>query len=122
MLRFTSLTVWQRAHALVIAVYRASATFPTDERYGVTSQLRRAITSIPANIAEGSRREGPQEYARFLNIAQGSAAEVEYFLILSHDLGYLDDETFRRLADDIDQVARMLHALRRTVIEDRAHE
>ncbi len=90
MQRFTELKVWQRAHALVLEIYRVSAAFPPDERFGVTSQLRRAATSIPTNIAEGSRRQGPQEYSRFLNIAQSSAAETEYLLILSRDLGSMD--------------------------------
>ena len=87
MQRFTELKVWQRAHALVLEIYRISTSFPQEERFGVTSQLRRAITSVPTNIAEGSRRQGQQEYSRFLNVAQGSAAEVEYLLILSRDLG-----------------------------------
>lgn len=115
MQRFTQLKVWQRAHALVLEIYRISATFPPDERFGVTSQLRRAITSVPTNIAEGSRRQGQQEYARFLNIAQGSAAEAEYLLILSRDLGYLPAAAFDRLIADLDQVARMLHGLRSKV-------
>lgn len=115
MQRFTQLKVWQRAHALVLEIYRISATFPPDERFGVTSQLRRAITSVPTNIAEGSRRQGQQEYARFLNIAQGSAAEAEYLLILSRDLGYLPAAAFDRLIADLDEVARMLHGLRSKV-------
>jgi four helix bundle protein len=115
MQRFTELKVWPRAHALVLEIYRISATFPSDERFGVTSQLRRAITSVPTNIAEGSRRQGQPEYARFLNIAQGSAAEAEYLLILSRDLGYLPPAAFDRLIADLDEVARMLHGLRSKV-------
>lgn len=115
MQRFTELKVWQRAHALVLEIYRVSAGFPQDERFGVTSQLRRAATSIPTNIAEGSRRQGQQEYSRFLNIAQGSAAEAEYLLILSRDLGYVSPAAFDRLVADLDEVARMLHGLRSKV-------
>lgn len=115
MQRFTDLKVWQRAHALVLEIYRISAGFPPDERFGLTSQLRRAITSVPANLAEGSRRQGRQEYARFLNIAQGSVAETEYLLILSRDLGYLSLAAFERLTADLDEVARMLHGLRSKV-------
>jgi four helix bundle protein len=118
MQRFTQLKVWQRAHALALEIYRSSASFPQDERFGVTSQLRRAITSVPANIAEGSRRQGQQEYARFLNIAQGSAAEAEYLLILSRDLGYLSPAAFDQLTADLDEVARMLHGLRSKVAGD----
>lgn len=115
MQRFTELKVWQRAHALVLDVYRISAGFPAEERFGLTSQLRRAVTSVPANIAEGSRRKSQQEYSRFLNIAQGSAAEVEYLLILSRDLGYLSPSAFDRLTADLAEVARMLHGLRSKV-------
>ena len=110
-----NLKVWQRAHAMVLEIYRITAGFPQDERFGVTSQLRRAATSIPTNIAEGSRRQGQQEYSRFLNIAQGSAAEVEYLLILSRDLGYISPAAFERLVADLDEVARMLHGLRSKV-------
>lgn len=113
--RFTEIKAWQRAHVLVLEIYRISAGFPQDERFGLISQLRRAITSIPANIAEGSRRQSQQEYARFLNIAQGSAAEAEYLLILSRDLGYLSPAAFDRLIGDLDEVARMLHGLRSKV-------
>jgi four helix bundle protein len=115
MQRFTELKVWQRAHALVLKIYRISAGFPPEERFALTSQLRRALTSVPANIAEGSRRQGQQEYSRFLNIAQGSAAEAEYLLILSRDLGYLSPSTFDRLSADLDEIARMLHGLRSKV-------
>jgi four helix bundle protein len=118
MQRFTDIKVWQRAHALALEIYRISANFPQEERFGVTSQLRRAITSVPTNIAEGSRRQGQQEYSRFLNVAQGSAAEAEYLLILSRDLGYLSPSESNRLIADLDEVARMLHGLRSKV--DRA--
>jgi len=100
MQRFTELKVWQRAHALVLEIYRISASFPQEERFGVTSQLRRAITSVPTNIAEGSRRQGQQEYSRFLDVAQSSAAETEYLLILCRDLGYLPPAAFDRLTAD----------------------
>ena len=115
MQRFTELKVWQRAHALVLEIYRISAGFPPEERFALTSQLRRALTSVPANIAEGSRRQGQQEYSRFLNIAQGSAAEAEYLLILSRDLGYVSPPVFDRLSADLDEIARMLHGLRSKV-------
>ena len=115
MQRFTDLKVWQRAHALVLEVYRISASFPQEERFGVSSQLRRAITSVPTNIAEGSRRQGQQEYSRFLNVAQSSAAQTEYLLILCRDLGYLSPAAFDRLTAELDEVARMLHGLRSKV-------
>jgi four helix bundle protein len=115
MQRFTELKAWQKAHALVLEVYRISAGFPADERFALTTQLRRATASVPTNIAEGSRRQGNQDYARFLNIAQGSLAETEYLLILSRDLGYLSSAMFDRLQAEADETARMLHGLRTKV-------
>jgi four helix bundle protein len=112
MQRFTDLKVWQKAHALVLALYRITAAFPADERFVLTAQLRRAAISVPTNIAEGSRRQSSHEYAHFLNIAQASLAETEYLLILSRDLAYLAPEPFSSLAAQIDEVARMLHGLR----------
>ena len=87
MQRFTELKVWQPGHALVLTVYRMTTGFPKAEQYGLTSQLRRAALSVPTNIAEGSKRLGGQEYARFLNIAEASLAETEYLLMVSRDLG-----------------------------------
>ena len=112
---FTELKVWQRSHLLVLQLYRMTREFPTDERFGLTSQLRRAATSVATNIAEGSRRQHRQDFARFLNIAEGSLGEVEYLVMLSHELGYLDEETTRPLIDEANEIARMLHALRRKV-------
>jgi len=112
---YRDLDVWREAMDFVVECYRMSGTFPKTGVYGLTSQLQRAAVSIPANIAEGSRRQGQQEYSRFLNIAQGSAAEAEYLLILSRDLGYLSPSTFDRLSADLDEIARMLHGLRSRV-------
>ena len=92
MQRFTDLKAWQRSHALVLEIYRLSSGFPPAERFGLTCQLRRAAASVPTNIAEGSKLRGNQEYARFLNIAEGSLAETEYLMVLSRDLGYLTAE------------------------------
>lgn len=92
MQRFTELRVWQRRPALVLELYRATCGFPVEERYGLTSQLRRAALSAPTNIAEGSKRVGRQEYARFLNMAEGSLAETEYLPMVSGDLEYLSSK------------------------------
>ncbi|MFZ0959277.1 MAG: four helix bundle protein [Terriglobia bacterium] len=89
MQRFTDLNVWQRSHSLAPRVYRLTKALPSDEKYGLVSQLRRAAVSVPTNIAEGSKREGNQDFARFLNIAEGSPAETEYLIMLSRDLEYL---------------------------------
>ena len=88
MQNFRNLRVWQKAHQLTLAVYRGSRTFPKDELYGIVSQLRRCAASIGANIAEGCCRKGDIEMRRFLQIAMGSASELEYHLLLARDLGY----------------------------------
>jgi four helix bundle protein len=87
---FADLLVWQKAHQLTLAVYRETETFPKSETFGLTSQLRRSTVSIAANIAEGFKRSGRTEKARFLNIAQGSLEETRYYLILANDLSYTD--------------------------------
>jgi four helix bundle protein len=102
---FRELVVWQKAHLFVLAVYRLTADFPKHELYGLTSQLRRAATSIPASIAEGFRKRSEQDKARFLNITQGSAEECQYYLILSADLGYADTAA---VATQLDEVSRLL--------------
>lgn len=111
MQRFTELKVWQRSHSLVLAIYRLTKSFPADERFGLTAQMRRAAVSIPANIAEGSKRRHNPEFARFLNIAEASLAETEYLLLLSKDLGNAGPRAEPPLEDCAD-IARMLHALR----------
>lgn len=112
MQRFTELKVWQRSHTLTLDVYSLTKGFPSEEKFGLVSQLRRAASSVPTNIAEGSKRRGGQDYARFLNVAEGSLVETEYLLMLGRDLGYVQEEKARNLLDAIAEVARMLHALR----------
>ena len=109
---FRDLEVWRRAHALTLAIYRSTATFPDGERFGLTSQLRRSTASISTNIAEGKARSGSKPFAAFIDIAAGSAAEVDYLLLLAHDLGYLPSEQLAVLGDEIDQIRRMLSGLR----------
>ena len=115
MQRFTDLKVWRRSHAFVLGVYRLSAGFPAGERFGIQSQLRRAATSVPANIAEGSKRDAQLEYAHFLNIAEGSLAEAEYLLLLSRDLGYAKPSLADQLRLEADTIGRMLSTLRAAV-------
>jgi four helix bundle protein len=115
MQRFTDLQVWQKGHALALKLYRISQAFPAEERFGLTSQLRRAAVSVPTNIAEGSKRLSRQEYARFLNVAEGSIAEVEYLLILARDLEYLPGTSARESIHEAAEIARMLHGLRSKV-------
>ncbi len=115
MQRFTELKVWQQSHQLVLAVYRVSKGFPTEERFGLLSQLRRAALSVPTNIVEGSKRSGSKDYARFLNIAEGSLAETEYLMMVCRDLHYLKDEDASSILTEIRVIAAMLHNLRSKV-------
>ena len=107
---FRSLKVWEKAHQLTLEVYKVSQTFPSDERFGLTSQMRRSSSSVPTNIAEGCGRNGKAELKRFMSIGMGSASELEYQLILVKDLGYIDMETFTILATKTLEVKRMLGA------------
>ena len=102
---FQDLVVWQKAHQFVLAVYHYSDYFPQKEVYSLTSQLRRAAVSIPANIAEGFKKKGKHDKARFLNIAQGSLEECRYYLILAKDLGYGDNQT---LMPQLEEVSKLL--------------
>ena len=110
---FRELKVWQRAHDLTLAVYQATAKFPREELYGLTAQMRRASTSIAANIAEGCGRDGDAELNRFCSIALGSASELQYFLLLARDLRLLADCDYDRLAEKTTEVKRMLTGLTR---------
>lgn len=107
---FKSLKAWGKAHELTLRIYNATKSFPKDELFGLTSQLRRAGASIPANIAEGCGRNGDAELARFLSIAAGSASEVEYHLLLAHDLNYLSHAEYEQLNEEINELKRMLTA------------
>ncbi len=100
--------VWQKSHQLTLAVYKATTTFPKEEMYGLTSQIRRSCVSISANIAEGCDRVGELDFARFLQISMGSASELEYHLLLSHDLGMLKAPDYNQLAQEVSEVKRML--------------
>ena len=104
---FQDLLVWQKAHALVLAIYQLTAGFPKQETYGLSLQMRRAAVSVPANIAEGFRRHSRPEKARFLNMAESSLEETRYFLILTRDLGYAETT---QLVTSIEEVSRLLNA------------
>jgi four helix bundle protein len=119
MRNFRELKVWEKSHHLALAVYKATLKFPQSEMYGLTSQLRRSGASIPANIAEGCGRNGDAELARFLNIAMGSASELEYHLLLSHDLALIDVPQYEELARDTTEVKRMLTSFIQRLKADR---
>jgi len=108
---FKNLKVWTKAHELTLAVYQKSRSFPKDEMYGLTSQLRRAACSIGANIAEGCGRRSDGEMNRFLQIARGSASELEYHLLLARDLQFLQAAEFDALEAKVLEIQRMLASL-----------
>jgi len=108
---FRKLIVWEKAHYLTLEIYKITNKFPKDEIYGITNQLRRACTSIPTNIAEGCGRDSSKDFARFLQIAFGSANEVEYLILLSSDLKYIESEIYQNLTDNIIEIKKMLSAL-----------
>ena len=106
---FRKLKVWERAHYFTLQVYRIKKTYPSDERFGLTSQICRAAASIPTNIAEGCGRESEQELARFMSIAAGSASEVEYQLLLAFDLSYIQKETYNEMNRQVNEIKKMLN-------------
>ena len=108
---FRSLKVWQKAHEVTLSTYKSTVSFPRQESYGLVSQLRRAASSVAANIAEGCGCDGSREFARFLEIALRSASETEYHLLLARDLGYLELKTYEALNDQVTEVKRMLTGL-----------
>lgn len=110
------LDVWKKAVEFVVAVYRATDTFPRDERFGLTSQLRRAAVSIPANIAEGAGRKSNKEFAYFVSNAQGSASEVETELLIASKLNYLEEPKYRALSSSLDDIGRMLTGLSQHIV------
>ena len=105
------LDVWKKAIEFAIAVYKATDDFPRDERFGLTSQLRRAAVSIPANIAEGGGRKSHKEFAHFLSNSQGSASEVETELLIARKLSYVGDHDYVALTYSLDEIGRMLTGL-----------
>jgi four helix bundle protein len=112
---FRNLRVWEKAHRLTLDVYASSKTFPRDEMFGLTSQMRRASASIGMNIAEGCCRKGDVEMVRFLQIAMGSASELEYQFLLAYDLEYLHNPNYECLTPQVVEVKKMLSSLMQKV-------
>ena len=110
MRKFNDLKVWSKAHQIVLVVYQITRKFPSDERFGLVSQLRRSAASVPANIAEGCGRDSDKDFARFLGIAAGSASETEYHVLLARDIGLIEEQAYIELDKDINEVKRMLNS------------
>ena len=108
---FRKLHVWHLSHQLVLHLYETTRRFPDAERYGLTAQLRRSAISVPSNLAEGCGRGSNRDFARFIQIAFGSANELQYQLLLSRDLTYLDVDTWKRYDEKVEEVKRMLIGL-----------
>src|SRR5882724_1773691 len=108
---FRNLKVWQKSYELTLMVYRATRSFPKEEQFALTSQIRRAASSVPANIAEGCCRNGDAEFARFLYIAMGSASELQCHLLLGRDLGFMPAAASQSLESNVSEVKRMLSSL-----------
>jgi four helix bundle protein len=115
---FRNLKVWEKAHSLTLSVYKRTGNFPQHELYGLRSQIRRSSSSVPMNIAEGCGRGSPADFLRFLQIAMGSACELEYQLLLGRDLEYLPPDDYNPLTEGVVEVKRMLAALIQTVRAD----
>ena len=116
---FRQLKVWEKAHALTLEIYKATSVFPADERFGLTSQMRRCSSSIGANIAEGCGRSSDGDFCRFLEIAMGSVTELDYHLLLALDLGYLNISVHELLQPRVHEVKSMLAPFIRKVSTDR---
>ena len=111
---FTELIVWQKAHALTLKIYEITQVFPREEMFGITSQIRRASVSVAANIADGYKRKSSNDKARFFNISEGSLDETKYFLILSKDLGFVEDNS--ALLEKSDEVAKLLYSYKNAIL------
>src|ERR1700730_10275470 len=107
---FHDLRVWHKSHVLTLDVYGVTRAFPKAELYGLTSQLRRAASSIPANLAEGCGRTSQRDLIRFLQLAAGSASELEYHLLLAQELNLMDASAYLRLVEEVSEVKRMLNS------------
>jgi four helix bundle protein len=113
---FVELTVWQKAHSFVLLVYKNTENYPKSELFGLVSQFRRAAVSIAANIAEGYRKTGNLDKLRFMNIAQGSLEECRYYIILSNDLNYINEQSKMDLTVLVEEVSKLLNAYCKGII------
>ncbi len=112
---YKDLVVWKKAHLFTIKIYKETADFPKEEKYGIISQLRRATASIPTNIVEGKGSSYDKKLSRYLDIARGSAQEVEYLLLLSRDLGYLTEEVYKDLNKECISILQMLTKFKKSI-------
>lgn len=114
--QFKELLIWKKSRLFCSKIYNATANFPSEEKFGITNQLRRASVSIPSNIAEGSSRNSNKDFARFLEIAIGSAYEVETQLLISSDLGFINEEITTELINMLEEITKMTSRFRATLL------
>lgn len=112
---FHNLQIWKRSHELTKHIYFATKSFPKEELFGLTSQIRRAVSSIPTNIAEGCGRGSNADFARFLQISVGSASEVEYQLLLTHELGYMNIDNYQEFSQEVVEIRKMIIKLMKSL-------
>ena len=115
---FRNLEIWKRSHKAVLLLYKVTQDFPTEEKYGLTNQIRRAGVSIPSNIAEGCGHESKKEFARYLQMAAASTSELQYQLILTHDLGYIQDDQYTELSSVIEELKKMIFVYTKRIRAD----
>ncbi len=115
MATYRDIIAWQKSHQFVLSVYTLTKRFPADERYGLTSQLRRAAVSITANIVEGYTRASKRHFAHHLDIARCSLEECKYYFVLGHDLGYIDRERFEQHYEELNEIGRLIFGLIRSL-------
>jgi len=115
MQNFRKLKVWEKSHELTLQIHNISKKFPKEEMFSLTSQIRRASASIPTNIAEGCGRGSDKDFARFIQISMGSASELEYLILLSFDLKYINKDNFIALTDETINIKKMLTSLLKTL-------
>ena len=119
MATFKDLIVWQKSHQLVLKIYELTKLFPREEIYGLTSQIRRAAYSIPSNIVEGKKKKTIPHQLSFINIAEGSLEEVKYFLILSKDLNYIEENKFNELIKDAEEIGKLINGYEKFIKNDK---
>ncbi|MCR5445089.1 MAG: four helix bundle protein [Bacteroidales bacterium] len=117
---FEDLVVWQKGHRFVLLVYRATQHFPDTERYGLVTQFRRAAVSITANISEGYKKLGKADKLRFFNISQGSLEECRNYILISRDLGYIDQEEYGEMVVSIEETSKLLNAYCNSIVTNKA--
>lgn len=119
MRNFQQLAIWQRSHSLTLKIYSITKPFPKEELFGIISQMRRSASSIATNIAEGCGRDSVAEFRRFLTIAAGSASELQYQIILSNDLNYINEIIFKGLYEEVVQIKKMIFSYSQKLTSDR---